>query len=205
MCQLWGLAPVAGKAEDTINALVITLEREALEAYLSALRYDTATRKEPTHKGPLLFFLFSLSDDGMVYVLNWHFSVEELHDVCFAMKNETAVPETTSKRLLIQSILTDCPVSELIEETGQSKKRKKPSAPKISKTKPKIKEGVTYDDLFQWLVPLLTITFSPFIKPRPKNSVFVMLLHHGWCELISVMMMWVPQVQLERIAGLCKG
>ncbi len=70
--------------------------------------------------------------------------------MCFEMKNEPALPETTSKRLLVQSILTDCPVTELVEETAG--KKKPLSKPKKSKKKPKIEKGVTYDDLYQWSV-----------------------------------------------------
>ncbi len=67
------------------------------------------------------------------------------------MKNEPELPETTSKRLLVQSIFTDSPVSELVEEAA-ARKKKPPSKPKKSKKKPKIEKGVTYDDLYQWLV-----------------------------------------------------
>ncbi len=73
-----------------------------------------------------------------------------LQDVCFEMKNETKCPQTNSKQLLIKSILTNRPASELVEEARQS--RKKLSKPTISKMKPNIEHGVTYEDLFHWLV-----------------------------------------------------
>ncbi len=76
--------------------------------------------------------------------------------MCIEMNNETVLPQTNiSKQLLIESILTNRPVSELVEEARQSRKLKRSSKPTISKTKPNIEKGVTYEDLFQWLVNFL--------------------------------------------------
>ncbi len=83
-----------------------------------------------------------------------------LHDVCVKMKNATKRPQTTSKQMFIESILTNRPVAELVEEARQSRKLNKLSMPSISKTKPKIEKGVTYHDLFQWLVGSILFKFG---------------------------------------------
>jgi hypothetical protein len=68
------------------------------------------------------------------------------------MKNEDAQGETSSRSMLATSIIHDQPVSQLIKELNNNKKKrqdnKKPK--KLSRKKPKLSEGVTYDDVFQW-------------------------------------------------------
>ncbi len=60
------------------------------------------------------------------------------------MKNEGPQPETTSRSVLAKSIIEDQPVKELI------KKPKKKKKAQVSKTKPELVGGVTYDDVFHW-------------------------------------------------------
>jgi hypothetical protein len=80
---------------------------------------------------------------------------EQLHDVCFAMKNERPQGETRSRHLLAASIVADRPVAELVADAKASpdsskKKKKKKSKVTLSTKKPKLGEGVTYEDVFQW-------------------------------------------------------
>jgi hypothetical protein len=80
---------------------------------------------------------------------------EQLHDVCFAMKKERLQGETHSRHLLAASIVAGRPVAQLVAEAmassdSSSKRKKKPSKVRLSKKKPTLIEGVTYEDVFQW-------------------------------------------------------
>jgi len=69
------------------------------------------------------------------------FSEEVLRDVAFDMKLEKDPSSTTSKQVLLECILHNHEVPE--------REEKKKEKIKISKTKPEIKKGVPYQDIFQ--------------------------------------------------------
>ncbi len=66
------------------------------------------------------------------------------------MKNEEPQGETSSRALLAASIMEDQPVKELSAASKGSEQQKTTKKPKLSSKKPKLKEGVTYEDVFQW-------------------------------------------------------
>jgi hypothetical protein len=76
----------------------------------------------------------------------------QLHDICFAMKNEKPQGETSSRRVLAASIVGDQPVSQLTKAEATQKKAKTTAAEpqKLSRRKPELADGVTYADVFQW-------------------------------------------------------
>jgi hypothetical protein len=80
-------------------------------------------------------------------------SEELLHDICFAMKNEQPQGETSSRSVLAASIISDQPISELINastKSNEAKEKKKKPGQELSSQKPKLAEGVTFADVFQW-------------------------------------------------------
>lgn len=81
----------------------------------------------------------------------WHREAQ-LHDICFAMKNEKPQGETSSRRVLAASIVGDQPVSQLTKAEATQKKAKTTAAKpqKLSRRKPELADGVTYADVFQW-------------------------------------------------------
>jgi hypothetical protein len=71
-----------------------------------------------------------------------------LHHICLVMKNEDSQGETSSRSVLATSIIHDQHVSQLVK--ALNKKKNKQNKQKLSRKKPELIEGVTYDDVFQW-------------------------------------------------------
>jgi hypothetical protein len=68
------------------------------------------------------------------------------------MKNERPQGDTHSRQVLAASIVSDRPVAELVADANGASCKEKSTKKKVklSKKKPKLREGVTYEDVFQW-------------------------------------------------------
>jgi hypothetical protein len=99
------------------------------------------------------------------------FSNSTLLDVAFEMK--LAEPTTTAANgTVVEAILTDTEIKTLKKPAIKKK------TVKVSKTKPKLAKGVTYDDVYQWYA-FTSLLRTDFFSPQSKlvQDVFRSLLY----------------------------
>lgn len=122
--------------DDLVTRLVA--DDESVTARSSQTKKVKAVAQALQHEAMLAFFE--------------SFPEAQLHDICFAMKNEKPQGETSSRRVLAASIVGDQPVSQLTKAEATQKKAKTTAAKpqKLSRRKPELADGVTYADVFQW-------------------------------------------------------